>query len=107
MDRLQIIASIEGEIKQLQQARALLAGGEGSRATLGQRGPRHMSADARARIAAAQRVRWAKVKAGQKNVVSPDSQPEKKRTRRMSAAGRARIAAAQKARWAKLRSKKK
>jgi len=60
-----------------------------------------MSAAGRARIAAAQRARWAKVRgnAGQKrNVVSMP----KKRT--MSAAARRKIAAAQRARWAKVRA---
>jgi hypothetical protein len=65
---------------------------------------RHLSAAGRARIVAAQRARWAKVRgnAGQKqNVVSMP----KKRT--MSAAARKRIAAAQRARWAKFRAAKK
>jgi hypothetical protein len=65
---------------------------------------RHLSAAARARIAAAQRARWAKVRgnAGQKqNVVSMP----KKRT--MSAAARRKIAAAQRARWAKVKAAQK
>jgi hypothetical protein len=56
-----------------------------------------MSAAGRARIAAAQRARWAKIK-GQK-VVSIRS----RRGRTISAAARRRIVAAQKARWAKWR----
>jgi hypothetical protein len=67
-------------------------------------GTRKLSAAARARIAAAQRARWAKLRAGsgknQKVVTMP-----KKRT--MSAAGRKRIAAAQRARWAKVRAGRK
>ena len=61
-----------------------------------------LSAAARARIGAAQRARWAKVKAnkGQSNGAAAP-----KRT--MSAAGRKRIAAAQRARWAKLKAAKK
>ncbi len=62
-----------------------------------------MSAAGRARIAAAQRTRWAKVKAKGENanvVAMP-----KKRT--MSAAGRRKIAAAQRARWAKVKAAKK
>jgi hypothetical protein len=54
---------------------------------------RTISKAGRARIVAAQRKRWAKVK-GQK--VAPI-------TRKMSAAARKRIVAAQKARWAKWR----
>ncbi len=59
-----------------------------------------MSAVGRARIAAAQRARWAKVK-GQK-VVSITA-----RKRTMSPAARRRIVAAQKARWAKWRRAQK
>lgn len=58
-----------------------------------------MSAAGRARIAAAQKVRWAKLKAKK---AAP-----KKATRKISAAGRAKIAAAQKARWAKIKAAKK
>jgi hypothetical protein len=59
-----------------------------------------MSASGRARIAAAQRARWAKAK-GQK-VVSITT-----RKRTMSAASRRKIVAAQKARWAKWRKAQK
>ena len=59
-----------------------------------------MSASARRKIAAAQRVRWAKVTA--QNVVSIANSPRPgKRT--MSASGRRKIAAAQRARWAKVK----
>jgi hypothetical protein len=60
-----------------------------------------ISAVGRARIAAAQRARWAKVRAngGQKQNVS--SMPKRKR---MSAAARKKIAAAQRARWAKVKA---
>jgi hypothetical protein len=62
-----------------------------------------VSAAGRARIAAAQRARWAKVKAksNKGNVVTMS----KKRT--MSAAARRKIAAAQRARWAKVKAAKK
>ncbi|HEY6767759.1 MAG TPA: hypothetical protein VI386_23650 [Candidatus Sulfotelmatobacter sp.] len=64
------------------------------------RGNRTMSAAGRARISAAQKARWAKVKksGGQKNVVTMP----KRRT--MSAAARKKIAAAQRARWAKVKT---
>ena len=63
---------------------------------------RRISAAGRARIAAAQRARWAKARgeAPKNNVVKMP----KKRT--MSAAARKRIAAAQKARWAKVKGQK-
>ena len=60
---------------------------------------RAMSAAGRAKIAAAQRARWAKVKGKSGNSTMP-----KKRT--MSVAARRRIAAAQRARWAKVRAAK-
>ena len=62
-----------------------------------------MSAAGRARIAAAQRARWAKVKAesGNPNVVTS---PKK---RSMSASARKRIAAAQRARWSKVKAAKR
>lgn len=63
---------------------------------------KRLSAAARARIAAAQKARWAKVRAmgEQKKVVI---MPKK----RMSPAARRRIAAAQRARWAKVKANKK
>jgi hypothetical protein len=61
---------------------------------------RKISAKGRARIAAAQRARWAKVK-GQKVV------PIQSAKRTMSASARRKIAAAQKKRWAKLKRQKR
>ena len=61
-----------------------------------------MSTAARARIAAAQKARWAKVK---KAEAAPVVASKPKRT--MSPAGRAKIVAAQKARWAKIKAAKK
>jgi hypothetical protein len=73
--------------------------------TMGKR-RKGMSAEGRAKVAAAQRARWAKlkgvgpVKGGVKEAARP------KARRKMSAAGRARIAAAARARWAKVRAAK-
>src|SRR5208283_2056050 len=60
---------------------------------------RRRSAAVRARMAAAQRARWAKIK----GAGSTDSQPAKKGKRRISAVGRAAMSAAGKARWAKVK----
>src|SRR5579864_1406166 len=62
-----------------------------------------MSAAGRARIAAAQRARWAKVKAtrGKQRVVTMPKQ------RTLSVAARRKIAAAQRARWAKVKARRK
>jgi hypothetical protein len=68
-------------------------------------GARKLSVSARARIAAAQRARWAKFresKGGQQSKVVPI-----RRKRRLSAAARRKIAAAQRARWAKVKAAKK
>jgi hypothetical protein len=68
---------------------------------------RTMSAEAREKIAAAQRARWAKVRiaASHPAVKRDPGRPPKAQTirkrRTISAAGRERIAAAQRARWAK------
>jgi hypothetical protein len=63
---------------------------------------RKMSAAGRAKIAAAARARWAKVK-GRKSV----AKPVKKLRRKMSAAARAKIAAAARARWKKAKAQGK
>jgi hypothetical protein len=73
--------------------------GSGSNGSVGRR---TLSPAARARIAAAQRARWAKVK--NKKIVSISAGKKK---RKMSAAAIARIRAAQKARWAKWRKSNK
>ena len=75
-------------------------GGKGGRRSIGRTPP---SAAARARIAAAQRARWAKIK-GEKSGTSATAGARKsKRARTMSAAAKAKIAAAQRARWAKIK----
>jgi hypothetical protein len=65
---------------------------------------RILSKSARARIAAAQRARWAKVRgnAGAQAKVVPI-----RRKRTLSASARRKIAAAQRARWAKVKAGKK
>ena len=67
--------------------------GTGTRGTL--------SAAARARIGAAQRARWAKVRAGGGQTPKVVTVPKR---RTMSASARRKIAAAQRARWAKVKS---
>lgn len=69
-------------------------------------GRRQMSAARRARIAAAARARWAKVRAGNggSSRKAQSSASTGKARRQMSAAARARIAAAAKARWAKAKA---
>jgi hypothetical protein len=70
------------------------------------RGRRKMSAAARAKIAAAQRARWAKSKISHGPLTAVAIPAPKPKKGGMSAAGRARIAAAQKKRWAKVKAQK-
>jgi hypothetical protein len=65
-------------------------------------GARKFSAATKAKMAVAQKARWAKLKG---NAAAITSAPPKKK-RRMSAAGKAAIIAAQKARWAKVKAGK-
>ena len=83
---------LKSQLEQLSNALSALNGG--ARTSLG----RTMSAAGRARIAAAQRARWAKVKGSQARKAAPV--PAK---RKMSAAAIARIRTAQKALSAKWR----
>jgi len=68
-------------------------------------GTRRLSAAARARIAEAQRKRWAKVR--EKSAAEPTRVIPIRAKRTLSVAARKRIAAAQKARWAKAKEAKK
>jgi len=61
---------------------------------------RTFSASARRKIAAAQRLRWARVRAQNVVSIAKDPKPGK---RTMSASARRKIAAAQRARWAKVK----
>lgn len=65
-------------------------------------GRRTFSAATKAKMAAAQKARWAKVKGGTPAPVAAVSKPKRK----LSAAGRAAIVAAAKARWAKVKAGK-
>lgn len=64
----EIVQILDAEIARLQEVRAVLTDGQVKAITPNKRKPTHrkMSAAAKARIAAAQRARWAKVKAAQK-----------------------------------------
>ena len=67
MTREEIVAAIDEEIVRLEKVRSLLQGSGGSKLIVsgtfpGVRKKRHLSADARKRIADAQKRRWAKQK---------------------------------------------
>jgi hypothetical protein len=69
METKGILAEIDAEIRRLEQARAILAdkdGHPGTKALAPARKKRWLSPEARARIAAAQKARWAKTKKASK-----------------------------------------
>ena len=88
-------------VERLNAALSALNGGSYGRRT-GTR--RKISAAGRARIAAAQRARWARVRTESGHKHNVVGMPKKKT---MSAAARRKIAAAQRARWAKVKAAQK
>jgi hypothetical protein len=93
--QLRRAANIKGKIQSLENTlNHILGSPEKTVAAVAPRRKRKMSAAGRAKIAAAQKARWAKVK-GRKSV----AKPVKKARHRMSAAARAKIAAAARTRW--------
>jgi hypothetical protein len=110
IDQLKRALAIAEQIQQLEAELGRIVGDRSSAPSvpkaaaaaspIRRRGKRTMSAEAREKIAAAQRARWAKSK-GTATVAAkgPASKPKKK-TRKLSPEGRARIVAALKARWA-------
>ena len=100
-------ASLQKELTKIEAAiKAVASIGSEDQASPAKQGKRRgMSAAGRARIAAAQKARWAKAKKQTaKKVTAPVAKPAKKR--KMSAAGLAKIRAAVKARWAKVKAEK-
>src|SRR4051812_1971871 len=94
------IESMTHELDQILGSSPLIYANTRSTNGNGLQGKRNLSSSARARIAAAQRLRWAKYNAAKgPKVVSTQKN-------RLSAAGRAKVAAAVKARWAKFRAAK-
>ena len=104
--QLQRIIAIKEQIEGLQsQIESIVAGaggdGEFPTPSPGEapKGQRRRFAAVRAKMAASQKARRAKIKGNG----ATDSEPEKKGKRRMSAAGRAAMAAGAKARWARVK----
>ena len=65
-----------------------------------------MSAAGRAKVSAAQKLRWSKIKAAASKTAPKAAKPAKKKFT-MSAAAKAKISAAAKLRWAKIKAAKK
>jgi len=94
-------ADVRERIQSLQKEFAQILDGVVSIATNNHkpRGKTKMSPAVRARIAAAARARWAKIKSGK-----PTTGSTKPTKRKMSAAARARLAAIARARWRKAKA---
>ena len=90
--------NLVNDLKHVDAALSVLGKLSGGRNQAARR--RTLSASARKKIAAAQRLRWAKVRAQNVVPISKGSKPAK---RTMSPSARRKIAAAQRTRWAKVK----
>jgi hypothetical protein len=102
--QLRKAADLQDKIAQLQSELTAIFGSESKAAPTAAKPAKKkggMSAAGRARVAAAQKARWAKINAAKGKVVAPKiaAKPAKKKFT-MSAAAKAKISAAAKARWA-------
>jgi len=109
--QLRQAADLKEKIEALETELAVLSGGNTPApaeapepAAPAKPGRRTMSPAHKAKIRAAQKIRWANYNAGK---TQPAVKPAKRGPNKMSAAGRAAISAAAKARWAKIRAAKK
>lgn len=107
LEQLKQAIAIREQIEALETKLSALGGGT-SQVEVAPRQKKGMSAAGRARVAAAQKARWAKKKQTTKMGAAAATlgQPKKK-TKTMSPEARARIGFAQKARWAKIKAAKK
>ena len=99
--QLRKVVAIKERMEKLEAKLASISDGDAPTAApvVHRRRRRKMSAAAKARIAAAQRARWAKVKGR-----SATTKTAVKKKRRVSPATKARLAAIAKARWAKVKA---
>jgi hypothetical protein len=105
--QLRKAANLKDQIAALEKQLSAITGTQAAPVQAAKPAKKGMSAAGRAKIAAAQKARWAKVKAAKtvvKVVVSkPTAKPVQKPAKKkfvMSAAAKAKISAAAKARWA-------
>ncbi|HEV2693369.1 MAG TPA: hypothetical protein VG347_10785 [Verrucomicrobiae bacterium] len=96
--QLRHAADLKDKIETLNHELALILGGSVSASAKAPKKKGGMSAAGRAAVAAAQKARWAKVKAAKPTAKAPAKKSK------MSAAARAKIGAAQKTRWAKVKA---
>ena len=105
LDQLKRAIAITEQIDALQSQLAALLGGSSPVAVKAaapakaRKGKRTVSPEARAKMAVAQRARWAKRKGLAAPAEAPAAKPEKKKKRGLTPEGRAKLAAAMKARW--------
>ncbi len=108
--QLKRAADLKDRIEALNQELASLFGSSATVASVepkAKRGRKKISAAGIAKIVAAQKARWAKVKSAAKGAAKPAAKASVKapaKKRKMSAAARAKIAAAARARWAKAKA---
>jgi hypothetical protein len=103
VQQLKRALSLRERIDALENELAAILGESTSGAASSHGGRRKMSAAARAKIGAAQKLRWAKQRKGTAGS-SPAAPKATKGRRKMSAAARAKISAAASARWAKAKA---
>ena len=103
-NQLRQAANLKEKIAALQNQLTALTGSSEAAAPVkaAKVGRKKFSAASIAKIRAAQKARWAKIKAAAK----PAAKPVQKARRKMSAEAKAKIGAAAKARWAKVRAAK-
>jgi hypothetical protein len=98
--QLRLAANLKEKLASANKELALIFGATSPAAVRSPGKPKGMSAAGRARIAAAQKARWSKVKAAKSVSVTTGAKvPVKKGT--MSAAAKAKLSASAKARWTK------
>jgi|SRR5207302_7660587 len=97
LNSLEEALSIRRKMDTLEKRLASILGTAISSGSTSGRGPQRMSAATRAKIAAAARARWARVKAGRAG--APNTVPEQKKSG-LTPAGRKRLSQLMKARWA-------
>jgi hypothetical protein len=100
--QLRRAAKVQEKIAALQKKLSQLLGAPGQPVAAAAPKKRKMSAAGRARIAAAARARWAKIRGAKKA-----AKLVRKPRRKISAAGRARLAALARARWKAIKAQGK
>jgi hypothetical protein len=102
-NQLRQAADLKDKISALEKQLAAITGTQATPAKVAKLTKKGgISAAGRAKIAAAQKARWAKIHAAKGKIAA---MPVKKTRKKMSAEAKAKISAAAKARWAKVKAK--